>query len=288
MSKVAVMTDSNSGITQSQGKELGIFVLPMPFYINGELFFEDISLNHEQFYAKLAEDAEISTSQPAVADLMSAWDDILKDHDEIVYMPMSSGLSGSCSSAQAMAADYDGKVQVVDNQRISVTLKQAAKDSLKMAKQGMNALQIKERLEEDKFQSSIYIMVDTLKYLKKGGRITPAAALFGEVLNIKPVLQIQGDKLDAFSKCRGNKQAKKVMINALQHDIDTRFKDLYEAGRLRLFAVHSQSEEEAREFAAEIADRFPKAGEVEVDALSLSVSCHIGPGSLAAACSITL
>ena len=288
MSKVAVMTDSNSGITQAQGKEWGIFVLPMPFYINGELFYEDISLNHEQFYAKLAEDAEISTSQPAVADLMAAWDDILKEYDEIVYMPMSSGLSGSCSSALAMAADYDGKVQVVDNQRISVTLKQAARDSLKMAEQGMNALQIKERLEAEKFQSSIYIMVDTLKYLKKGGRVTPAAALFGEVLNIKPVLQIQGEKLDAFSKCRGNKQAKKVMLNALQHDIDTRFKDIYESGHLRIYAVHSQSEEEAKEFAAELAEHFPKAGEIETDALSLSVSCHIGPGSLAAACSIAL
>ncbi len=288
MSKVAVMTDSNSGITQSQAKELGIFVQPMPFYINGELFFEDISLNHEQFYAKLAENAEISTSQPAVADVMNAWDDILKEYDEIVYMPMSSGLSGSCSSAHAMAADYDGKVQVVDNQRISVTQKQAAIDAFKLAEQGKNAAEIKDYLEAEKFRSSIYIMVDTLKYLKKGGRVTPAAALFGEVLNIKPVLQIQGEKLDAFSKCRGNKQAKKVMINALQHDIEMRFKDIYDAGRLKIFTVHSQSEQEAIEFAKELEEIFPKAGKIETDALSLSVSCHIGPGSLAAACTITL
>ncbi len=288
MSKVAIMTDSNSGITQSQAKELGIFVQPMPFYINGELFFEDISLDHEQFYKMLSQDADISTSQPAVADVMNAWDDILKSYDEIVYMPMSSGLSGSCSSAYAMATDYDGRVQVVDNQRISVTLKQAAIDGFKMSEQGMSAVQIKERLEEEKFLSSIYIMVDTLKYLKKGGRVTPAAALFGEVLNIKPVLQIQGEKLDAFSKCRGNKQAKKVMINAIQHDIDTRFKDLYEDGRLRMYTVHSQSEEEALEFAKEVAEHFPKAGRIDTDALSLSVSCHIGPGSLALACSIAI
>jgi len=288
MSKVAIMTDSNSGITQAQAKELGIFVIPMPFYIDGELYFEDINLNHQQFYEKLAQDADISTSQPAIADVVAKWDEVLKDYDEIVHMPMSSGLSGSTGSAAAMAQDYDGRVHVVDNQRISVTLRQAALDAYKLAEEGKTGAQIKEYLENEKFQSSIYIMVDTLKYLKKGGRITPAAALFGEVLNIKPVLQIQGEKLDAFSKCRGAKQAKKVMINAISHDIETRFKDIYEAGRLKIFAVHSQNLDEAKLLAEEIKEAFPKAGDVYIDQLSLSVSCHIGPGALAIACSISL
>ena len=288
MSKVAIMTDSNSGITQAQAKELGIFVIPMPFYIDGELYFEDINLNHQQFYEKLAQDADISTSQPAIADVVAKWDEVLKDYDEIVHMPMSSGLSGSTGSAAAMAQDYDGRVHVVDNQRISVTLRQAALDAYKLAEEGKTGAQIKEYLEGEKFQSSIYIMVDTLKYLKKGGRITPAAALFGEVLNIKPVLQIQGEKLDAFSKCRGVKQAKKVMINAISHDIETRFKDIYEAGRLKIFAVHSQNLDEAKLLAEEIKETFPKAGDVYIDQLSLSVSCHIGPGALAIACSISL
>lgn len=288
MSKVAIMTDSNSGITQAQAKELGIFVIPMPFYIDGELYFEDINLNHQQFYEKLAQDADISTSQPAIADVVAKWDEVLKDYDEIVHMPMSSGLSGSTGSAAAMAQDYDGRVHVVDNQRISVTLRQAALDAYKLAEEGKTGAQIKEYLENEKFQSSIYIMVDTLKYLKKGGRVTPAAALFGEVLNIKPVLQIQGEKLDAFSKCRGAKQAKKVMINAISHDIETRFKDIYEAGRLKIFSVHSQNLEEAKLLAEEIKETFPKAGDVYIDQLSLSVSCHIGPGALAIACSISL
>lgn len=288
MSKVAIMTDSNSGITQAQAKELGIFVIPMPFYIDGELYFEDINLNHQQFYEKLAQDADISTSQPAIADVVAKWDEVLKDYDEIVHMPMSSGLSGSTGSAAAMAQDYDGRVHVVDNQRISVTLRQAALDAYKLAEEGKTGAQIKEYLEGEKFQSSIYIMVDTLKYLKKGGRVTPAAALFGEVLNIKPVLQIQGEKLDAFSKCRGAKQAKKVMINAISHDIETRFKDIYEAGRLKIFAVHSQNLDEAKLLAEEIKETFPKAGDVYIDQLSLSVSCHIGPGALAIACTISL
>lgn len=289
MSKVAIMTDSNSGITQSMAKELGLFVLPMPFYINEELLFEDINLNHAQFYEKLKENAEISTSQPNIADVMDMWDKALETYDEVVCIPMSSGLSGSTGSAMAMSADYDGRVQVVDNQRISVTQKQSVLDAKALAEQGRSAKEIKEYLENEKFESSIYIMVDTLKYLKKGGRVTPAAALFGEVLNIKPVLQIQGEKLDAFSKCRGAKQAKKIMFNAMKNDIEKRFKDIYEQGRFKIFVVHSNNPEEAENFAKEIAEAFPKAkGGIETDQLSLSVSCHIGPGSLAIAGTITL
>ena len=279
------MTDSNSGITQAQAKELDIEVLPMPFYINGESYFEDINLNHEQFYKMLDNDYEISTSQPSIEQFTESWDKLLKEYDEVVCIPMSSGLSGSCSTAHALAADYDGKVEVVDNQRISVTQRQAALDAKALADQGKSAAEIKEYLLAEKFESSIYIMVDTLKYLKKGGRVTPAGAFLGEVLNIKPVLQIQGEKLDAFSKCRGAKQAKKIMINAIRDDIEKRFKEYYEAGNFQVFAVHSQSEDEARAFAEEIKAAFPKLRDVKIDSLSLSVSCHIGPGSLAIACS---
>lgn len=285
MSKVAIMTDSNSGITQAQTKELGIAVLPMPFYINGELFFEDVTLTQEEFYKKLGENAEISTSQPAIPDFTEMWDKLLEEYDEVVCFPMSSGLSGFCSTAEAMSQDYNGKVQVVDNQRISVTLKCAVLDAIKLANEGKSALEIKEYFLKEKFESSIYIMVDTLKYLKKGGRITPAAALFGEVLNIKPVLQIQGEKLDAFSKCRGAKQARKVMIKAIEHDIATRFQDIYDSGNLMLYTVHSENEEEALQLAEELKEIFPKVRGIETDRLSLSVSCHIGPGSLAVAMS---
>lgn len=285
MSKVAIMTDSNSGITQAQAKDLGIAVLPMPFYINGELFFEDVTLTQEEFYQRLEQNAEISTSQPAIPDFTGIWDKLLEEYDEVVCIPMSSGLSGFCGTAQAMSRDYDGKVQVVDNQRISVTQKCAVMDAIKLSNEGKSALEIKEYLEGEKMESSIYIMVDTLKYLKKGGRITPAAALFGEVLNIKPVLQIQGEKLDAFSKCRGSKQAHKVMIKAVEHDIANRFQDIYDSGNLMLYTVGSQNTDEASAFAEELKELFPKVRGIESDRLSLSVSCHIGPGSLAVAIS---
>ena len=211
MGKVAVMTDSNSGITQKAGKELGIYVLPMPFYIDEELYFEDITLSREAFYEKLASDCEISTSQPSPVNVMEMWDTALKEYEEIVYIPMSSGLSGSFETAAMLAQDYDGKVQVVNNQRISVTQEQSVYDAIHLAEQGKNAEEIKEILEREKMVSSIYLMVDTLKYLKKGGRITPAAAALGTVLNLKPVLQIQGEKLDSYAKVRGVKAFERVI-----------------------------------------------------------------------------
>lgn len=279
MGKIAIVTDSNSGITQSQAKELGIRVLPMPFFINEEMYFEDITLTQEEFYKKLNEDADISTSQPSPADVMELWDEVLKEYDEIIHIPMSSGLSSSCETAMALSQDYDGKVHVVDNQRISITQRQSVLDAIDMAKKGMSAKEIVDVLMKEKLEASIYITVDTLKYLKKGGRVTAAGAALGAVLNIKPVLTIQGDKLDAFAKVRGMKAAKKKMLDAMEKDITERF-----AGKeVDLMAAYTCSEEEAKEWKSEIEARFPGYA-VHMDPLSLSVSCHIGAGSVAIAC----
>ena len=226
MSKIAIATDSNSGITQAQGKELGIFVLPMPFYINDELFLEDITLSQEQFYQRLEEGADVKTTQPSPGDVTDLWDKILQDYDQIVYIPMSSGLSSSCETAMMLSQDYEGKVFVVNNQRISVTQRQAVLDAQTMAQAGKSAQEIHDYLERTKFDSDIYITVDTLKYLKKGGRCTPAAAALGAVLGIKPVLRIKGEKLDSFAKVRGWKAAKKAMIDAIHNTMDTEFAGL--------------------------------------------------------------
>ena len=276
MGKIAVVTDSNSGITQEKGKELGVHVIPMPFYIDGELFLEDITLTQEAFYEKLASDCEISTSQPAPGEVMEFWDKLLKEYDEIVHIPMSSGLSSTCETAIMLSKDYDGKVEVVNNQRISVTQKTSVLDAVRLAKAGKSALEIKESLEAEKLEASIYITVDTLKYLKKGGRITPAAAAIGTVLNLKPVLQIQGEKLDAFAKVRGWKQAKKTMLDAMEKDLLHRFG----GKKMSLLAAYTCSAEEAKSWKE---DRFPNYT-IDMDPLSLSVACHIGPGALAVAC----
>ena len=281
MGKVAIVTDSNSGITQKQGKELGIYVLPMPFFIDGKLFFEDITLTQEQFYEKLGADSNISTSQPSPGDVMELWEKVLKEYDEIVCIPMSSGLSTTCFTAISIAAEYKGRVQVVDNQRISVTQAQSVYDAMKLRDEGMSAAQIREILEREKMQASIYITVDTLKYLKKGGRITPAAAAIGTVLNLKPVLQIQGEKLDAFAKARGWKSAKKIMLNAIEKDLDTRFAGVKDD--MVLGMAYTCSREAAQEWKQEIMERFPGYDIIE-GPLSLSVACHIGPGSMAVTC----
>lgn len=283
MSKVAVITDSNSGITQSQAKEMGIFVLPMPFFINDETYYEDISLTQEQFYEMLKGGAEIHTSQPSPDSVMQLWDEVLKEYDEIVHIPMSSGLSSSCQSAIMLAQDYEGRVQVVNNQRISVTQRQSALDAKLLVSKGMSALEIKNFLEEDKFNSSIYIMLDTLYYLKKGGRITPAAAALGTLLKLKPVLQIQGEKLDAFAKARTTNQGKSIMISAIKKDIETRFGGMTEDKHIWLEIAHTANAEAAEGYKAEILEQFP-GYDIHIDPLSLSVACHIGPGALAFAC----
>ena len=278
--KISIVTDSNSGLTQAKGEEYGVRVLPMPFYINGELFYEDISLTQDEFYKRLDEDADISTSQPSPGSVTDMWDEELKKSDKIIHIPMSSGLSSSCESAEMLARDYDGRVLVVDNQRISVTQRQAVLDAKMMADRGMDAEDIVRTLMNEALESSIYITVDTLKYLKKGGRVTAAGAAIGTVLGIKPVLQIQGQKLDAFAKVRGMKSARIVMLDAMENDIKGRFA----AARVHLSAAYTCSADEAEAWRAQIAERFP-GYDINVDPLSQSVSCHIGGGALAIACS---
>lgn len=281
MKKIAIVTDSNSGITQEMGKTMGIHVIPMPFFIDGELFLEDITLTQEEFYKRLGEDSDISTSQPSPGEVMECWDELLKEYDEIVHIPMSSGLSSTCHAAQSLSQEYEGKVCVVDNQRISVTQKQSVEDAIVLRDAGKSASEIKEILEAEKLQASIYITVDTLKYLKKGGRVTPAAAVLGTVLNLKPVLQIQGEKLDAFSKVRGWKAAKRTMLKAIEKDLNDRFADVRED--MVLGMAYTCSKEEAQEWKQEIAEKFPEYEIVE-GPLSLSVACHIGPGAMAVTC----
>lgn len=279
--KIAVVTDSNSGITQAQGKELGITVLPMPFMIDGNEFFEDISLTQQEFYGKMEEDMDISTSQPSPESIVELWEALLEEYDGIVHIPMSSGLSGSCQTALMLSDEFDGRVQVVNNHRISVTQRQSALDALEMAGKGMDAVQIKEVLERTGSESTIYITVDTLKYLKKGGRITPAAAALGTLLRLKPVLTIQGEKLDAFAKARTMKQAKSMMISAIQHDLETRWDDK-EGKKTHLEIAHTNCEEAALQLKEELLELFPDT-DIHIDPLSLSVACHIGPGALAIA-----
>lgn len=283
MSRVAVVSDSNSGIAQQEAKELGVYILAMPFFINNETFYEDVDLTQEEFYNRLKEGCEISTSMPSIASVTELWDELLKEYDEIVHIPMSSGLSSSYETAAMLALDYDGKVFVVNNQRISVTQRQSVLDAKALAEKGYQASAIKEILEREKFESSIYIMVDTLAYLKKGGRITPAAAALGTLLRLKPVLQIQGEKLDAFAKARTVKQAKSLMIDAMKNDFTNRFHDS-EGKNMYLEMAYTHDLEAAEEFKKEVQAAFP-GSEIIMNPLSLSVSCHIGPGALAVACS---
>lgn len=285
MAKTAIVTDSNSGITQSEAEKLGIFVVPMPFLVDGEQFYEDVNLTQEQFYGKLQADAAVSTSQPIVGELLSFWDGILKEYDDMVYIPMSSGLSESCNTAKALAKDYEGKIQVVDNQRISITMKQSVFDAMTLLKRGMTAEEIKNRLEETKMDSSIYISLPTLKYLKKGGRITPAAAAMGTMLHLRPVLQIQGERLDKYRMTTVTmKQAKAAMVDGLKNDFATRFQKFRNNGEMAIAVAHTQNFEKAEEFKGELEKIFPDVPVFYTDPLSLSVACHIGPGALAAAC----
>lgn len=285
MSRIAVVSDSNSGITPEEAKQHGdVFIIPMPFFINEQPHLEGIDLSQEQFYEKLQEGCDISTSMPSIAAVTEMWDKLLKEYDEIVHIPMSSGLSSSCQTAHMLAQDYDGKVAVVNNQRISVTQKQSVWDAKALAEKGKSASEIKDILEREKMESSIYIMVDTLTYLKKGGRITPAAAALGTLLRLKPVLQIQGEKLDAFAKARTVKQAKSIMIDAIKNDFANRFHDP-EGKDMYVEIAYTYDKEAAEAFKAEVQAAFPNCTFTDMDPLSLSVSCHIGPGAIAVACS---
>lgn len=282
MSKIAIVTDSNSGITQEQGKALGVTVIPMPFLADDKTYFEDISLTQKEFYEMLARDVSVSTSQPSIGEVTALWDRLLETYDEVVEIPMSAGLSMSCETATIFASEkpYEGRVHIVNNLRISVTQRQAVLDALKLVKAGKSGAEIKKILEEDAMNSSIYILVDTLKYLKKGGRVTPAGAALGSLLGIKPVLQIQGAKLDAYKKTRGLKAAKTVMLQAAKEDIEKRFGGVK---NMHIMIAHTNAEEEAMKFLEDVKREFPDAIDYYVDSLSLSVSCHIGPGSLAIA-----
>ena len=285
--KTAIVTDSNSGITQSQAKDLGVFVVPMPVLIDGEQYFEDISLTQEQFYEKLKANAQVSTSQPSAYDVGELWTNILKDYDNIVHIPMSSALSQTCATLAHLAdTEFKGKVFVVDNKRISITMRQSVLDAKHMAEEGKSAEEIVDFLTKTGAQSSIYIMVDTLKYLKKGGRITPAVAAIGTLLKIKPVLQIQGGKLDQFAKVRKVADAKTTMLNAIKHDLETRFADLRAAGKMTLAVAHTQNPEEAEIFKNEIISAFPDIEFTFTEPLSLSIACHTGPGTLAVAATV--
>ena len=284
MSKIAIITDSNSGINFEAGKEIGVRVLPMPFLIDGKTYYEEISLSQTEFFEKLESDVDISTSQPSPESVMKIWDEALEEADEVVYIPMSSGLSSSCHTALMLADDYEGKVQVVDNQRISVTQRQSVLDALELAKRGLTAAQIKEELERAKFESSIYIMLDTLKYLKKGGRITPAAAALGSALRLKPVLTIQGEKLDAFAIAKTKKQGVKKMLSAIEDDINSRFGGVDHMENIHMEIAHTKNPEAAEELRQQIIEKF-EVKQVDLYPLSLSIACHIGPGLLAVACS---
>lgn len=287
--KTAIITDSNSGITQKDAQNLGLYVVPMPVLIDGDLFYEDITLTQDSFYEKLRGNASVSTSQPNPEEVGKIWTQALKEYDEIVYIPMSSGLSETCHTLQHFVETderFKGKVFVVDNQRISITQKQSVFDALKMTKEGKTGREIADLLLSDKLKASIYIMVDTLKYLKKGGRLTPAVAAIGTLLRIKPVLQIQGFKLDQFAKVRKVTDAKTTMINALKKDIEVRFSEEYKAGKMLIAVAHTQNFDEAKKFKEELKVAFPDIEVDFVDTLSLSVSCHIGPGALACACMV--
>ncbi|MBQ1748892.1 MAG: DegV family protein [Lachnospiraceae bacterium] len=285
MGKVAILTDSNSGITLAEAKNLGIYVMPMPFYIDEKLYYEEIDLSQDQFYEKLREpNCKITTSMPIVGDLIDKWEELLESYDEVVYIPMSSGLSSSCATAIALSDDYYGRVQVVNNQRVSVTQRLSVMEAIKLSQMGKSAEEIKNFLDETKFDSSIYITVGTLDYLKKGGRLTPAVAAIGTLLRIKPVLQIQGEKLDSFAKARTMKQAKQIMMDQIAKDMKERYND--PTGENTIISIaHTQESEAAEEFRQELLERFP-GHDIIINPLSLSISCHIGPGSLAVTASV--
>lgn len=287
MKSIGIITDSHSGITQEEAKQLGIWVLPMPFYIDGECYLEGINLTREEFFEKLEGGSAIATSQPSPADVCDVWDWALKEFEKVLYLPLSSGLSGSCETAMALARDeqYEGKILVVDHGQISTPLHQMVLDTLELIEKGFSAEQIKEILESGKDRMMIYIGVETLEYLKRGGRVTPAAAAIGSVLNIKPVLKLETGKLDSFKKCRGFSKVKKTMIEAMKQEMDTRFADALADGQLRLLAASSADKEETENWVKEIEDAFPGM-KVFCDPLSLGVSCHTGAGALGIGCSV--
>ena len=283
MKKIAIVTDSNSGISQNEAAQMGVHVLPMPFSIDGKVYYEGVDISFDEFFELQENDADISTSQPSIAEVASLWDKLLEEYESIVYIPMSSSLSSSYQTAMVVAQDYEGKVFVVDNKRISVTQKRSVQDALELAEKWYDAEKIKDILEETQHDNSIYITLETLKYLKKGGRITPAAAAIGTILKIKPILQIQGGKLDAFSKARTKKAAKKIMIDAIKKDMVERFGSKEDASGIYMQMAYTGDDKEINAFKEEVLEMFPGIT-IDCSHLSLSISCHIGKGAIAIAC----
>lgn len=286
MSKIKIITDSNSGILQSEAEKLGIFVIPMPFTVNGEEYLEEISMTQDEFFEHLAADADVKTSQPSKIYLEELWTDLLKDYDELLYIPMSSGLSNTCENATAYAEAFGGRVFVADNLRISVTQKESVFEAIAMVKAGKRAAEIKDYLEQTAKKASIYIMLSVLKYLKKGGRISPAAATIGDAMKLKPILYTRGGKFEKYAIVLTVNQAKKKMLEKIKREMETEFKEEYDAGKMTVSVAHTRNAEEAAAFAEEIKAEIPKARFRFVDPLSLSVACHIGAGSLAIAISV--
>lgn len=286
MKTVGIMTDSHSGIRQEEAQRLGIMVLPMPFYMNDECYFEDVNLTQAEFFEKLKGPVTVSTSQPSPDSVMKMWDQALQVYDELVYIPISSGLSGSCSTATMLAQEeaYEGRVYVVDNGRVSAPLHRSVLDALELAKDGCSASEIKGILEEYREKTVVYVAVETLEYLKKGGRVSAASAMLGGLLNIKPILKFDVGMLDVYQKCRGFAKAKRAMLDAMHHDLETVFAKEYEAGEVYLLAATSADQETTQAWLEDIRSAFPGM-EILCDPLSLGVSCHIGPGGLGIGCS---
>ena len=281
MKKIAIVADTNSGITQEEAKELGIYLVPMPFIIGDDVLYEGVDLSQEEFYKLQREDAKITTSQPNINSIVEFWEDLLKTYDQVIHIPMTSALSQSCETAESFAKNYPDKVFVVDNKRISITMKSSVFDAIKLAKEGMDGKEIKEYLENDGLNASIYLVVDTLKYLKRGGRVTPAAAAIGTVLNIKPILTIQGGKIDKFAMVTNIRSAKKKMIAALRNDIETRFQKYVQNGEFAIAVAHTTNDENAQIFKQELQEEFPNIPCTFVDPLALSIATHTGPKVLA-------
>lgn len=278
MKKIGILVDSNCGMSPQEASDLGIHMIPMPFYINQKLYFENKNLTQEEFYDLLVDDAEISTSQPSPGDVMDFYDELLKEYEEVLHIPMTASLSSTHDTAAMLAGDYDGKIQVVDNRRISVTLKQSVLNAIKLIEQEKSIKEIKETLEAEREFAQIYLAVDTLKYLKKGGRITAGAAAIGSVLKIKPVLSLGIDKIDAFAKARGSKQAQKMLMDAVDKDLT----ETFQGKNMKFYIAHNTTQEIYEKFNNEVKERFPEY-EIEGASLSLGISCHVGPGVLALA-----
>ncbi len=280
MNKVIIVTDSNSGITQEEGKKLGISVIPMPFTIDGEEYLEEISISQEKFFELLAKGADVKTSQPSEYYLEELWTKLLKDYESIVYIPMTSGLSGTCENAKQYAEKFDGRVVVVDNLRISAPQKVSVYEAVELAKQGRSAWEIRDYLESTKDKFSIYIALSTLKYLKKGGRITPIAAALGNMLHLKPILYTRGQNFDKFAVTVSLHQAKRKMISKIKSELETEFKEEYSQGKMELLVAYTKIKDEALKFKEEIEKEFPNMKVLYVDPLSLSIACHTGAGAL--------